>query len=372
MNDNRLKKLYQLGQSPWYDNIDRRLIESGELKSLMSRGIMGVTSNPTIFEKAVNSSSVYDGRINRLKKEGRSLQEIYDELTADDVRDAADIFKSVYEKRKGVDGYVSIEVLPAYAHDPKKTIEYARYIFQKVGRKNILIKVPGTKESPTAIRALIYEGINVNATLLFSTSQYEAIAAAYMEGLRDRLRYGLEINNIASVASVFVSRIDTKVDHLLDVFAEREHDFEVKKKFQLLKGMIAIANAKFIYQRFKEVFSERNFGDLKARGAGVQRVVWASTGTKNPLYSDVVYVDSLIGPLTVNTMPHQTVLAFEDHGHTRLSLENDLDGARESLIQLHDIGINLPTLCEEAQIEGVSAFKNSFETLLDSLKAKIG
>jgi transaldolase len=370
-NVNKLRKLYQFGQSPWYDNIDRRLIDNGELKSLFDQGIVGVTSNPTIFEKAVNSSNVYDAKIQRLKKEGRSLEEICDELTCDDVRDAADMLKGVYERTKGVDGYVSIEVLPSYAHDPLKTIEYARHIFKKVGRKNIMIKVPGTKESPEAIRTLIAECINVNVTLLFSVSQYEPIAYAYIDGLRDRAGAGLEIADVTSVASVFVSRIDTKVDQLLDVFAGREHDLEAKGRMNFLKGKTAVANVKFIYQKFKEIFSNRNFGDLKAKGGRVQRPLWASTSTKNPAYSDVLYVDTLIGPLTVNTMPHATVLAFLDHGRLSLSLEGDLENSRSHLTQVEDIGINVHRICEDAQIEGVSAFQNSFEALMSSLKAKI-
>lgn len=370
-NINRLRKLYQLGQSPWYDNIDRRLIDNGELKSLFDQGIVGVTSNPTIFEKAVNSSDVYDAKIQRLRKEGRSLEETCDELTCDDVRDAADMLKSVYERTKGVDGYVSIEVLPSYAHDPLKTIEVARHIFKKVGRKNIMIKVPGTKESPEAIRTLIAEGINVNVTLLFSVPQYEPIAYAYIDGLRDRAGAGLGIADVASVASVFVSRIDTKVDQLLDAFAGREHDLETKGRMNSLKGKTAVANVKFIYQKFREVFNDRHFGDLKAKGGRVMRPLWASTSTKNPAYSDVLYVDTLIGPLTVNTMPHATVLAFLDHGRLTLSLEGDLEGSRSHLTQVEDIGINVQRICEDAQTEGVFAFQNSFEALMNSLKAKI-
>jgi transaldolase len=367
----RLKKLYQLGQSPWYDNIDRRLIESGELKSLVDLGIVGVTSNPTIFEKAVNGSIVYDEKIKRLKVEGKNLQEIYDELTADDVRDAADMLKGVYVETKGIDGYVSIEVLPAYAHDVEKTVAYARHIFSKVARPNIMIKVPGTKESPAAIRALVGEGININVTLLFSVSQYEHIAAAYIEGLTDRSRQGLDLSCVASVASVFISRIDTKVDNILNVFIDRAHDLETKQRIGSLKGKVAVANTKFIYQRFKELFADRNFGDLKARGARVQRPLWASTSTKNQAYSDCIYVDNLIGPQTVNTMPHATVDAFVDHGHLALTLESDMDGARANILQLQDLGLKLETICEEAQNEGLIAFERSFEAMMNSLKAKI-
>ncbi len=367
---NKLKRLKQLGQSPWYDNIDRRLIENGELKSFFDMGIVGVTSNPSIFEKAVNGSSVYDAKIRRLVQEGKALDAIYDDLTADDVRDAADMLKDVYEQTKCADGYVSIEVLPQYAHDPAKTIDYARHIFKKVGRKNIMVKVPGTKESPEAIRALIAEGVNVNVTLLFSISQYEAIALAFADGLRDRSRSGLDISSVASVASVFISRIDSKVDTILDVFGKREADLETREKILSLKGKTAIANARFIYQRFKELFNERLFGDLKMRGAQVQRVLWASTSTKDPAYSDCLYVDSLIGPLTVNTMPHATVLAFADHGRVALTLESGLEAARGILTDIEKLGVNLTTVCEEAQRDGVAAFQNSFDTLMSSLKKK--
>ncbi len=368
---NKLKKLCQLGQSPWYDNIDRRLIENGELKKLFEAGIVGVTSNPTIFEKAINGSSVYDQKIVALKKTGATIDLIYDELTADDVRDACDMLSGVYEQTKGLDGYVSIEVLPAYAHDALKTVEYARYIHKKVGRKNVMIKVPGTREAPSAVRVLTAEGINVNVTLLFSVAQYERVAEAFIDGLRSRLGEGKDIVGINSVASVFISRIDTKIDSLIDVFANRTNNFDEKQGINLLKGKIAIANAKNIYQRFKELFNERNFGDLKARGARVQRPLWASTSTKNPLYSDCIYVDNLIGPMTVNTMPHQTVEAFLDHGKIILSLEADLQGAAIYLSQIQDLGINLDTVCEDAQNEGIVAFERSFDTLMSAIKSKI-
>jgi transaldolase len=369
----RLRKLAQMGQSPWYDNIDRRLIENGELKKLFDLGIKGVTSNPTIFEKAVQASSVYDAKILKAKEEGKGLESIYDELTADDVRDAADMLQGVYEQTKGVDGYVSIEVLPAFAHDAVKTVRYALDIFNKVDRKNIMVKVPGTEESPEIIRSLVREGVNINVTLLFSLAQYERVALAYIEGLRDRLNRGLDVSGMASVASVFVSRIDTKVDNILNVLEDRETGREARQKFADLKGKIAIANCKFIYQRFKDLFSDRNFGELKMRGARAQRPLWASTSTKNPAYNDCIYVDNLIGPETVNTMPHATVEAFLDHGHVALTLGSDIGFAGTYLSQLQDLNIDLETICEEAQGEGVMAFQRSFESLLASisLKAKI-
>ncbi|WP_164908897.1 transaldolase [Candidatus Velamenicoccus archaeovorus] len=368
----KLRKLYQMGQSPWYDNIDRRLIDGGELKSLIDRGIVGVTSNPTIFEKAVGSSDIYDDKIRRLKDAGKDLYAIYDELTTDDVRDAAALLAGVYETTQGVDGYVSIEVLPEYAHDAYKTIEYARHIFKKIGRQNIMIKVPGTASSPDAIRALIAEGINVNVTLLFSQEQYELIAQAYQDGLRDRIRMGEDVSRVASVASVFVSRIDSKVDSLLDVIMAREMDLGRKDAIRDLKGKIAIANCKLIYQRFKQLFSDDRFGDIKTRGGRVQRPLWASTSTKNPAYSDCLYVDNLIGPQTVNTMPHQTVLAYEDHGRLGLSLESELEEVVVWLAKVAQFGANLDAVCRDTQVEGLKAFENSFRSLLDTLKKKMG
>ncbi|MDD5020239.1 MAG: transaldolase [Candidatus Omnitrophica bacterium] len=371
-NTGRLRQLHHLGQSPWYDNIDRRLIDGGELKGLIDRGIMGVTSNPSIFEKSIGSSDVYDEKIRRLKAAGKDLYAIYDELTADDVRDAAGLLMGVYEKTRGADGYVSIEVLPEYAHDSYKTIEYARYIYDKVGRKNIMIKVPGTGLSPEAIRALIADGISVNVTLIFSQEQYELASQAYQDGLRDRMRRGEDIQHVSSVASIFVSRIDTKVDGLLDVFIGREMDLEKKAAMESLKGKIAIANCKLIYQRFKQLFADDRFGDIKAKGGRIQRPLWASTSTKNPAYSDCLYVDNLIGHDTVNTLPHQTVLAYEDHGRLGFTLEDDLEGAVVLRAEIEQCGINLDMVCREAQNEGLKAFENSFRSLLDTLKKKIG
>lgn len=367
----RLQKLRALGQSPWYDNIDRRLIENGELKGLIDRGILGVTSNPTIFEKAVASSNVYDEKIKTLKEEGKDLMGIYDELTAGDVGDAADLLRDVYDKTSGEDGFVSIEVLPEYAHDTYETIECARRIYKKLNRPNIMIKVPATVESQEAIRTLISEGISVNATLIFSQSQYELAAQAYQDGLRDRLRRGEDLSRVASVASVFVSRIDTKIDSLIEIFASREMDIEKRAKIQEIKGKIAISNCKMIYQRFLQLFSSERFGDLKDRGARVQRPLWASTSTKNPLYSDCLYVDSLIGPQTVNTIPHATVSAYEDHGRLILSLEGGLEQAAIYRAKIEQEGINLDEICREAQVEGLKAFVNSFQSMLKTLEQKM-
>lgn len=370
-NLNRLKRLSQFGQSPWYDNIDRRLIMSGELKSLFDMGVLGVTSNPTIFEKAINGSDVYDEKIRALRQQGSKIDAIYDELTADDVRDTADMLSDVYERTKGMDGYVSIEVLPLYAHDASKTVEYARYILHKINRRNIMIKVPATPEARKAIRTLTREGVNVNATLVFSVAQHDHVAAAYLEGLWDRLQDGNEINNVFSVASIFVSRIDTKADQIIDALCRRIDDYGKREQLYNLKGKIAVANCKMIYQNFKEIFSERNFGALKAKGANLQRPLWASTSTKNFSYSDLLYVDGLIGPFTINTMPHQTLMAFMDHGRSFLTLESGLEKARGDLVLFKELGVNFDAICDEALASGVDAFKCSFESIIESLKKKV-
>ncbi len=370
MAPSRLKELYRLGQSPWYDNIDRRLIASGALKTFFDRGIVGVTSNPTIFEKAILGSDVYDEKIKSLKADGADLEEICDTLTADDVRDAADLLKGVYEETRGIDGWVSIEVLPAYAHDPGKTAAHARQIFKRVGRPNIMIKVPGTPESPQAVAALIAEGISVNVTLLFSKEHYLRAARAYWQGLEERWRMGMDLSAVASVASIFVSRIDTKVDHLLESFSVRQTVVEKRAVIDALKGRIAVASVKMIYRAFKDMFGEAKFGALEMHGARPQRPLWASTSTKNPAYSDCLYVDNLIGPMSVNTMPHATVLAFEDHGQAALTLEADLGSAQQCLAALPELTIELDKICEDAQKEGVQAFARSYDSLMKAIEAK--
>ncbi|MGB2706444.1 MAG: transaldolase, partial [Candidatus Omnitrophota bacterium] len=318
---NTLIALAKRGQSPWYDNIDRRFIENGELKKLFDNGILGVTSNPTIFEKAVSASDVYDSMIKKLASGGKTALQIYDTLTLEDVSMAADLLRDTYEKTEHLNGYVSIEVLPELAHNPTETVKAARAIFKRINKPNILIKVPGTKEAPEAVRALTKEGVNVNVTLLFSVKHYETCARAYIDGLQDR--------NVFSVASVFVSRVDTKLDKIFE-----------EKKIDELKGKIAVANAKMIYRKFKE---------LDFKGGNIQRVLWASTSTKNPSYSDVKYVEELIGTETVNTMPPQTVDAFLDHGRVEVTIEKDLDKARSCLAKLKSLGIDIDETCQEIQ-----------------------
>jgi transaldolase len=359
MGMNNLMALAALGQSPWYDNIDRGLIQNGYLQKLLSLGVTGVTSNPSIFEKAINGSAVYDETIQALANAGTSPEQIYDVITVQDVQSAADLLSETYKKTRGRDGYVSLEVLPEYAHDPVKTIDHARRIHKEVARPNLMIKVPGTKEGPEAIRVLTREGINVNVTLLFSLEHYEGSARAYLDGLRERLGDGHALEDVFSVASVFVSRVDTNVDKRLE---ELEED--------RLKGKIAVANAKMIYQRFKLLFFGQTFRELASQGAQIQRLLWGSTSTKNPDYVDVKYVDELIGKDSVNTLPHNTLEAFLDHGMPKLTIETDLNKEKRYLEQLKDLGIDLNEICDEIQKQGVDAFSDSFKQLIDAIRRK--
>lgn len=370
--ENPLKKLYQLGQSPWYDNIERRLFKSGEFALLIREyGIVGVTSNPTIFDKAISNSSDYDEQIRPLIKANKTSNQIYDELTIQDIGTAADMLLDVFKNTNGLDGHVSIEVLPEYAYDSKKTVDYAKKLFKRLNRKNILIKVPGTKEALPAIRQLIAEGINVNVTLLFSIKQYEAIAKAYCDGLKDRLNKNEKVENVISVASVFVSRIDTRIDKMLEELANDKDDKNGREELLNLRGKAAIANSKVIYQRFKEIFFNPEFEELKSKGANIQRVLWASTSTKNPGYRDVKYVEELIGPHSINTMPHQTVLSFRDHGVVKPVIEEGLEAVKKVLSNLKNMGIDVDRICNDLQKEGVKAFSESFKSLISAIEKKI-
>lgn len=358
---NPLRQLYELGQSPWYDNVDRRLFKTGEFARLINEyGIVGVTSNPTIFDKAINGSSDYDEQIKGLSSSRISSHAIYDELVIQDIGTAADMLLDIYNATNGVDGHISIEVMPKYSHDSKSTVDYARKIFGRLGRKNILIKVPGTREVLPAITQLICEGINVNVTLLFSVAHYEAIARAYIDGLKKRAAAGGGLDNVISVASVFISRIDTSIDKMLESQGALH-----------LRGRAAVANSKMIYQHFKEIFFGREFGELKKKGANIQRVLWASTSTKNPRYKDIKYVEELIGPHSINTMPHQTVLAFYEHGIAKPAIEEGVDEAVKLLTELKSLGIDIDAVCNELQKEGIKTFSDSFTSLVNSIEKKM-
>ena len=355
----KLHELAELGQSIWLDYISRSLIASGELQKLVDQGLRGVTSNPSIFEKAIAGSADYDEDLNRLVCDGRSVAEIYEDLAMSDIRSAADVLRPVYEKSGGADGYVSLEVNPALAHDTGATIAEARRLFASLERPNVLIKVPATPAGIPAIETLIGEGVNVNVTLIFSLEQYEAVATAYIAGLEKLAFAGGDVGRVASVASFFISRVDTAVDKALEEIGNTE-----------IQGKIAIDNAKIAYSRFREIFSSKRWEKLATESARVQRPLWASTSSKNPVYPDTLYVDNLIGPDTVNTLPPATLDDFLDHGKVATAVETNVDGARMRTAGLAELGIDLDAITNEVLDEGVAAFAKSFEGLIASVAEK--
>ncbi len=355
-------KLHDLaghGQAIWFDYIQRSLISSGEMQNLIDQGVRGVTSNPTIFEKAIAGSKDYDDALRRLAKNGRSTQEIYEELVLRDILLTADLFLPVYVSTRGLDGFVSLEVSPKLAYDTDKTVQEAKRLFNTLGKPNVMIKVPATDAGIPAAQALIAGGVNVNVTLLFSISQYVKAAEAYLSGLEKHLSAGGDISKIASVASFFVSRVDTSVDAELEKLGNKD-----------LMGKAAIANAKIAYERFKGIFSGKRWERLAGNGAHVQRVLWASTGTKNPGYSDTLYVDKLIGPHTVNTLPPATLGMFLDHGRVSPTLETGLEHAKDQIDQLAKLGLNLDAITKKLEEDGVRSFASSFEALMNSIDTK--
>ncbi len=371
MAQNPLLQLHELGQSVWLDNIDRTLLASGELQRLVERGeVQGVTSNPTIFQKAIQTCNEYDSTIHALSTAGRDTLAIYDEIAGRDIRDAADVLAPVYDASEGRDGYVSIEVSPTLAHDVDGTVAEAKRLFAAVGRPNVMIKVPGTPAGVTALTELTAAGINVNATLLFSPDNYEAIARAYIAGLQQLAARGAPLARVASVASFFVSRVDTAVDRELESRLQATEDPGLQARLRRLLGRAAIANAKLAYQRFRRLFGTEPFLMLQRQGAQVQRPLWASTSTKNPAYRDVIYVEELVGPQTVNTMPPATLDAFRDHGRVRPSLEEGIDDARRVFEDLSELGIDMSSIYEELQTAGIEAFAKSFEALLGCIEER--
>ncbi|MGZ7031514.1 MAG: transaldolase, partial [Thermoanaerobaculia bacterium] len=312
---NPLSELAKTGQSVWYDQMERRLVSSGKLQKLIDEDdLRGLTSNPTIFEKAIAGSEDYDAQLRQLASQNKSRDEIYDEIVIEDISKAADVFKPVYKKTKGVDGFCSLEVSPLLARDTKRTIEEAKRLFKWLGRDNVMIKIPATEEGIPAIEEAIFSGINVNITLIFSNDVYAKVMEAYIRGLERRVEKGLPVGDIGSVASFFVSRIDAVADRQIEAKMAQTTDPKEKAELESMMGKIAIANAKAAYQEFKKTFGTERFKKLAAKGARVQRPLWASTGTKSPKYSDVLYPDSLIGPDTVDTIPPATYDAFRDHG----------------------------------------------------------
>lgn len=369
---NPLLELKQLGQSIWLDSIRRGHILSGGLKKMIDDdGLSGETANPSIFEKAIGESHDYDDAIRKLVDTGKSALEIYETLAVEDVRMACDVFRPTYDATKGADGFVSIEVSPKLAHDTPGTIAEAKRFFKAVNRPNVLIKIPGTKEGVPAIEECLYQGININVTLLFAVQAYEEVVWAYIRALERRAKEGKPIDRTASVASFFVSRIDTLADKLLAEKMKTTTDPEISAKLEALGGKAAIANAKMAYALFKRVFSDPRFLALKQKGARVQRPLWASTSTKNPHYPDTLYVDTLVGPDTVNTLPVETIDAYLDHGKPHASIEEDMDLAHQVLRDLDQVGVSLDQVTQQVLDEGVVKFDEALEKLLGSIESKI-
>jgi len=367
-----LLNLIKFGQSYWLDNLTRAMIQDGTLKKRVdTQGLRGVTSNPAIFNKAISGSSDYDAQIAQLARAGQSIPDIYEHLVVTDVQNACDILRPVYDASDGVDGYVSLEVSPYLAHDTEGSMREARHLFQAVNRPNVLIKIPGTPAGVPAIETMLYEGLNINITLLFAIESYEAVAQAYIRALERRAAEGKPVHNVASVASFFLSRIDVLVDQLLAQRAQGSASQGTGPAPAQLMGKVAVANAKLAYQSFKRLFSGPRWQALEAKGARVQRPLWASTSTKNPQYSDVCYVEPLIGPHTVNTMPDETIEAFADHGVvSENSIAANLEEARQILRDLATVGVDLAAATQQLQEEGVQKFIDPFDVLMRSLTTK--
>ncbi|MEK6287615.1 MAG: transaldolase [Acidobacteriota bacterium] len=371
MSTNPLIELTRLGQSVWNDNIERKLITSGELKRLIDEdGLSGVTSNPAIFEKAIAGSELYADQLRDLASEGKSAQEIYEALAIRDIQMAADVLAGVYDQTGGADGFVSLECSPLLANDTDGTVEEARRLWRLVDRRNVMIKIPGTEAGIPAIEQCTYEGININITLLFSLHAYDQTMEAYIRGLERRAAENKPVDKISSVASFFVSRIDSAVDKELERRISQSTDEEENTKLQSLLGRIAIANAKIAYQRYKKVFHGERFAALKQQGAQVQRPLWASTSTKNPVYPDVYYVEALIGPETVDTLPPATIVAFRDHGRAQVTIEDNLDEERALLARLEKVGISLDQVTAHVLADGVRLFVEPFEKLLKTIESR--
>ncbi len=359
---NAVQQLEQLGQSIWYDNISRSLIRGGGLAKLVGQGLLGVTSNPTIFDKAISGSKDYDEQLRELlgRRPVPSTAEIIRELMITDIQEACDVLRVAYDRTQGRDGYVSVEVTPSKARDTAATVEEARELWRRINRKNLMVKIPATLEGLPAIREATADGVNINVTLIFSVERYREVAVAYLSGLEDRLSAGKPLDHIASVASVFVSRIDTLVDELLTK----------KGAGSPLLGKCAVANTKMVYQAFREIFGSARFKSLQGKGGTIQRPLWGSTGTKNPSYSDLLYVETLVGPHTVNTVPPATYDAILDHLSPALTLERDIDGARAILRDLGAAGIDIRQVTDKLEADGVAAFEKSFDGLYRNLEAK--
>jgi transaldolase / glucose-6-phosphate isomerase len=364
---NPLKALLEYGQSPWMDYIRRDLLTSGGLKRMIQEdGLMGMTSNPTIFEKAITGSKDYADILESPEAKKLDAKGVYEKIAIRDVQDATDIFKPVYQQSKHRDGYVSLEVSPFLANDTQGTIDEARRLWKSVGRENVMIKVPGTKEGLPAIRQLLEEGININITLLFAQSVYEEVAEAFIAALEARAKKGQDVSHIASVASFFVSRIDTLVDSQIAAKLKSETDSNKRALLSGVEGKVAIANAKLTYRKYQEIYSTPRWKALAAKGAQTQRLLWASTSTKNPKYRDVLYVEELIGKDTVDTIPPATFDAFRDHGGVRPSLTENVEEAAKVMASLEEAGISMKEVTEKLVVDGVKLFADAFRQLLEA------
>lgn len=370
---NPLQALAKLGQSIWLDNMRRSLVTSGELERLIrDDAVKGLTSNPTIFQKAVEGSKDYDDLFTEWAPKGASAAEVFEALAVRDIRDAARIFRPVWESTGHRDGYCSLEVSPTLANDTEGTIVEARRLWKALGSPNVMIKIPGTKAGVPAIEQAISEGININVTLLFSQEAYAAVAEAYLRGLEKRAGRGEDVSQLASVASFFVSRIDSLVEKTIAQKEKAGASAEQKALFEQVGGRVAIANAKLAYRRYQQIFSGARWKALADRGARSQRVLWASTGTKNPKYSDVIYVDELIGPDTVNTVPPATLDAYRDHGKPKRTLDQGLDQAEAVMAALERSGISMKSITDQLVDEGVKSFADSFTQLLSAVGGRLG
>ncbi|MEM9833323.1 MAG: transaldolase [Bacteroidota bacterium] len=368
MENRMLDKVYMLGQSVWLDNLSRQILNNGELEKLITeKGVRGLTSNPAIFQKAISGSDAYDEAIEKLANEGLERIKIYESMAIEDIQRAADLFRPVYDASNGEDGCVSLEVQPSLVYDTQGTIDEARYLWKAVNRPNVMIKVPGTKEGLPAITQLLSEGININVTLLFSVDRYRAVTEAYLEGLEQRVAQGESIRNVVSVASFFLSRIDVMVDPMLKDIMENKPDHAEQAKSVL--GETAVANAKQAYKVFEDAFSSERFQKLAAQGGRKQRVLWASTGNKNPDYEELRYVHPLIGPDTVNTMPGDTLDILLEKGEEPTNqIGEDMDQADKVMATLEELGIDMDKVTDDLEKEGVAKFEKPFAQLLDTIE----
>jgi transaldolase len=368
-----IQELTKLGQSIWYDNIENKVLKDGTLEGMIQRGeIRGVTSNPSIFNKAISQSTDYDQEIEILSKKGLSREQIYEQLVIQDIQDAADLFLPLYQQSEGGDGYVSLEVNPTLAYQTEETIQEAKRLWDAVDRPNLMVKIPATAEGLPAITESIASGININVTLIFGLGRYQQVKEAYLSGLEKRASRGETINSIASVASFFISRIDTKLDLLLEDLKGTVSAKDQKIITNLL-GKAAVASGKLAYEQYQRTFGGEGvrFQNLHEQGARRQRVLWASTSTKNPLYPDTKYVEELIGPLSINTMPPATLIAFMDHGVVEKTIDKNLDASRDVFQTISALGIDLDQATQELEDEGVKAFADAFSALLDTIEKRM-